>query len=209
MPISPEAEGALNGAGGEQPQQQSKAPANPMGIESALTDWLRGAYMIAALAPEGIREGITQAQQSFAGMVSNATAKKRYEALAARRSWEKFSQGFLSENRERLNEYGQIWQNDKIGMDEKMMALREAAMKRNDTNVSSLTASPEHFTTFGQFFDQQSGQQKQAEQATSFLDGQIKQIEAKLKPMDGGSVPPIEPYMKNGWDDFGPPETMQ
>jgi ABC-type enterochelin transport system substrate-binding protein len=69
-------------------------------------------------------------------------------------------------------------------------------MEWGDETISKLAMDTQQFTTFGQIYDQMTKQQADAEKATAALDGQIKQIEAKMPKQGGqGGLPPISPYM--------------
>lgn len=192
MPMSPETMGVLNG----EPQQESKG--DPTFI---LTDWVKKNNLMGGLVPDDIREQLTEANTAFSQMLKGATAGKRYEALAARRQWEGAATGALQANGERLAQYDQIWNDPQTNMQEKMQAIRGAAMQRGDTAVAQLVASPEQFTTFGKYFDMMAKQQQDAEQATAMLDQKIKEIEKKLPAPKEGGAPGIDSYMNDGMDD--------
>ncbi|MDE2098058.1 MAG: hypothetical protein KGL39_12465 [Patescibacteria group bacterium] len=204
--MSDNLQGVLNGKP-EQPQGQQGQSSNQ--FEDMLTGWVRGSYMVSALAPEDVRGALTTAQNSFGAMVDGAFSGQRGPALEARKQWEQSATQGLQANRQRLIDYGLIWGNEEMPLDQKMAAIREAAMRRGDTSVAAIAASPEQFATFGKFYDQMSQYQQQAEQATQVLDQLIKKVEAKLPPDmskpdpieqqkfgDVGDLPPIGPYLR-------------
>lgn len=202
--ISDETQNVLNGKP-EQPQQPQQGGQQSHPLEEAMTQWVRGSYMVSALGPKDVRGAMTAAQESFASMVQNTMGKKRSEALQARKSWEQNSMSGLQANRQRLIDYGLIWANDEMSLDDKMSALRESAGRKGDIQVQQLTASPDQFTTFGQFYDLLSNQQQQAEQSTKLLDDMIKEIEKSLPPApedaqtSAGGAPPIDEFV-DGWN---------
>lgn len=196
MPISPNAQAAMNG--GEEEKQQAK-------MQDLLTQWIRASYGIAALSPQSIRSELTQAQQGFSGMINSTLQQQREPALKARRQWEQSSMAALQANKQRLGAYGEIWGNQGMNIEDKMAALRETAMKLEDQPVAQMTASPQHFSTFGKYLDMLAQSQQTAEQVTQQLDTQIKSIESRLPPAwgmpkGGGQVPPITPYLGEGED---------
>lgn len=197
--ISKNLQGVLNG----QPEQQQPPAQKGIQLDNELTQWVRGSYMISALGPQNVRESMTAAQDAFADMIEGAANNKRPEALAARKIWEQTANAGLQANRQRLIDYGLIWANDQLPLEEKMAALREAALKRGDLQVANIAASPDQFTTFGQVYDQMSKQQQQVEAQTAKLDGIIKMIEGKLPPAPNqpaeGGTPSIDEFV-DGWN---------
>lgn len=199
MPVSPNGMAALNGGQEEQPQQPQANGGQQKGnpLEAAMTQWVSGAYAMAALSPQEIRAQLTSANEQFSAMVQGAVSSQRGPALEARRAWEQAATGALHANRQRLLEYGMIWQDSEMPIEQKMSAVREAAMHWNDTNVANLAASPEHFTTFGKFYDLQQKQHEAAEKSTAALDEQIKAVEAKLPQQKGvQGLPPINKFLQ-------------
>lgn len=200
MPVSPNGMAALNGGEEQAPQQQPQAQGGqPKGnpLETVMTQWVSGTYGLAALSPQGIRDQLTSANDHFSAMVEGALSSQRGPALEARRAWEEAATGALHANRQRLLEYGMIWQDQEMPIEQKMAQVRETAMRWGDNNVANLAASPEHFTTFGKMYDLQQKQHEQAEQSTKSLDEMIKTVEAKLPKQQGAQgLPPIDKFLQ-------------
>jgi hypothetical protein len=202
MPISDNAMSVLNGGGEQQPAQPKQQGG---AIQASLTDWLRHSHMIAALAPQQIRSVMSQAQLSFGGMITGAMNKKADgSGMKARKMWEQATREALRDNALRLQTYGAIWSNPKAPIDQKMAEIQQAASEWGDQTISNMAMDPQQFTTFGQIYDQMTKQQAEAEKATATLDGQIKQIEARMPKQPQSGV--VQPGLSNeGFDEAGGP----